>query len=109
MNDFEFGNLLKNVVENYSDIIEKSEKLKQSIDFKFEIHTKSFFYRVFGIFMTFTISYLSYLFGGFSTSTNQILLSSALMAWFALYCFELIAIKVEGFEAYLQDPWNLLD
>jgi len=41
MNNFNFGMLMKKVVENFPEIIEKSEKLKQYIDYKFETQTKS--------------------------------------------------------------------
>ena len=58
---------------------------------------------------TFAMPYLVYLFAGLDKTTNQMLLSTAMMGWSSLYSLELIAIGVEGIESYLRDPWNYLD
>jgi hypothetical protein len=109
MTNFEFSNFLMSIVENFPDIIEQSEKIRQAIDYRFESTTKSFFHKIIAIFSTFAIPYLVHLFAGLGTTANQMLLTISLLGWCSLYSLELVALGIEGLESYLSDPWNYLD
>jgi hypothetical protein len=97
------------IVENFEDVLEQSEKIRHAIEYRFESTTKSFFYKVIAVFVTFALPYLIHLFAGLHPTTNQMLLTISMMGWCGLYSLELIALAVEGAESYLKDPWNYLD
>ena len=109
MNEHQLENLLTNFVEYFPEFIESSEKVMSAIDYKFETKTKSFIYKVICVFAQFLVPYLMYLFGRFSTLTNQILLCISLTGWIGIYSLELIAIYIQGVRVYFLDSWNYLD
>lgn len=96
MNDFQFSKFLMSIVDNFPDVIEQSEKLRQAIDYRFESTTRSFFFKVIAAFATFALPYVVHLFSDFDTVTNQMLLTTSMMGWCSLYSLELIAMGIEG-------------
>ena len=109
MTDYQFSKFLSSIVDNFPEVIDQSEKIRQAIDFRFESTTKSFFHKLIAVFSTFAVPYLVHLFSGFGTTANQMLLTISLLGWCSLYSLELIALGIEGIESYLSDPWNYLD
>ena len=109
MNDYQFGNLMTNLVNFLPESIESSEKVMSVIEFKFETKTKRYIYKVICMFALFLVPYLMYLFGDYSPSTNQILLCISLIGWIGIYGLELIAVYIQGPRVYFLDPWNYLD